>query len=47
MRRYQQPITKVSIKKTLEVGNHRWIMPIPLAEMQGNPVIAGQQNPGY
>lgn len=47
MRRYQQPITKTSIKKTLEVGNHRWTMPIPLAEMQGNPVIAGQQNKGY
>lgn len=47
MKRYQQPITKTSIKKTLEVGNHRWLMPIPLAEMQGNPVIAEQQNPGY
>lgn len=47
MRRYGQPITKETIKKTLEVGNHRWIMPIPLAEMQGNPVIAEQQNPGY
>lgn len=47
MRRYRQPITKETIKKTLEVGNHRWIMPIPLAEMQGNPVIAQQQNPGY
>lgn len=47
MRRYAQPITKETIKKTLEVGNHRWLMPIPLAEMQGNPVIAQQQNPGY
>lgn len=47
MRRYAQPITKETIKKTLEVGNHRWIMPVPLAEMQGNPVIAQQQNPGY
>jgi len=47
MRRYNIPIYKPVIKKTLEVDNYRRIMPIPLAEMQGNPVIAQQQNPGY
>ena len=35
------------INKTLDVDNIRRIMPIPLAEMQGNNVIANQQNPGY
>lgn len=47
LRRHGLPIVKPMINKTLEVGNYRWIQPIPLGEMQGNPVIAGQQNPGY
>ncbi|MDR2921393.1 MAG: RagB/SusD family nutrient uptake outer membrane protein [Tannerella sp.] len=47
MRRYSMPIYKPVIKKTLDADNYRRIMPIPLAEMQGNPVIAQQQNPGY
>lgn len=47
MRRFEKPIVKPLINKTLDVNNHRRIMPVPLSEMQGNPVIAGQQNPGY
>jgi len=30
---------------TLPIDDHRWIMPIPLSELQGNRNI--QQNPGY
>lgn len=30
---------------TLPINDHRWILPIPLSEIQGNPGI--QQNPGY
>lgn len=30
---------------TLPINDHRWILPIPLSEIQGNPNI--QQNPGY
>jgi len=30
---------------TLPIDDHRWILPIPLSEIQGNPNI--QQNPGY
>lgn len=47
LRRHRLPIVKPMINKTLEVGNYRWIQPVPLGEMQGNPVIAKQQNPGY
>lgn len=47
MRRFGKDMTKPTIKKTLEKGNFRWLMPIPLAELQGNPEIAKQQNPGY
>lgn len=47
MRRFNLPIYKPMIKKTLEVTDHHRIQPIPLSEMQGNPVIAGQQNSGY
>lgn len=47
LRRYRLPIVKPMINKTLEAGNYRWIQPVPLGEMQGNPVIAKQQNPGY
>lgn len=47
MRRFAKPIVKPVINKTLDVDNHRRIMPIPQGEMQGNPVIAGQQNTGY
>lgn len=28
-------------------GDHRLILPIPTAEMQANPQLSGQQNPGY
>ncbi|MCD8264695.1 MAG: RagB/SusD family nutrient uptake outer membrane protein [Tannerellaceae bacterium] len=47
LRRYNLPIVKPLINKTLEVDNYRRLQPIPYGEMQGNPVIAGQQNPGY
>ena len=47
MRRFSLPIHKPSINKTLEVNDFHRLMPIPLAEMQGNHVIEQQQNPGY
>ena len=47
MRRFEKPIYKPMIDKTLDVDDHRRLMPIPLSEMQGNPVIAKQQNAGY
>lgn len=47
LRRFHLPIYKPMINKTLDVDNIRRVMPIPLAEMQGNNVIANQQNPGY
>lgn len=47
MRRFGNDMEKPIIGKTLEKGNHRWLLPIPLAELQANPVIAKQQNPGY
>lgn len=47
MRRFRLPIIKPLINKTLAVDDHRRLQPIPLGEMQGNPVIAKQQNPGY
>lgn len=47
MRRFGKDMTKPTIKKTLEKGNFRWLMPIPLAELQGNAEIAKQQNKGY
>lgn len=47
MRRFNQPIHKPSINKTLEVNDFHRLMPIPLSEMQGNHVIEKQQNPGY
>ncbi len=47
MRRFERPIYKPQIDKTLAVDNYRRVQPIPLAELQGNPVIAKQQNSGY
>jgi tetratricopeptide (TPR) repeat protein len=47
MRRFNLPIYKPMIDKTLDVNDHHRIQPIPLSEMQGNPVIAKQQNSGY
>lgn len=47
LRRFNQAIYKPMIKKTLEVNDHHRVQPIPLAEMQGNPTIAKQQNSGY
>lgn len=47
MRRFGKALYKPIINKTLEPGNFRWLMPIPQGEIQGNKVIAQQQNPGY
>lgn len=47
LRRYGRSIYKPIIDKKLEAGNFRWLMPIPTGELQGNPVLAKQQNPGY
>lgn len=47
MRRFNLPIYKPMINKTLDVNDHHRIQPIPLSEIQGNPVIAKQQNSGY
>jgi hypothetical protein len=47
MRRFKKPIYKPMINKTLSVDDYHRIQPIPLSEMQGNPVIAEQQNKGY
>ena len=47
MRRFNLPIHKPIIGKTLEVDDFHRLMPIPLSEMQGNHVIEKQQNPGY
>lgn len=30
-----------------EAGDHRFVWPIPSAELENNPQMAGQQNPGY
>ena len=32
---------------TYEAGDHRYVWPIPSDEMQTNPQLEGQQNPGY
>jgi hypothetical protein len=31
----------------LPLSDHRWTMPIPVEELNANPLIRGQQNPGY
>jgi hypothetical protein len=28
-------------------NSYKYTLPIPLAELTGNPAMAGQQNPGY
>lgn len=30
-----------------QAGDHRFVWPIPTAELESNPQMAGQQNPGY
>lgn len=47
MRRFNKAIYKPMIDKTLEVNDYHRVQPIPLSEMQGNPIIAKQQNEGY
>ena len=47
-----QPATE-EIFKTVDVnvsyisGDHRYVWPIPTTEMENNPQLKGQQNPGY
>ena len=31
----------------ISVGDHRWLWPIPQAEIDANPQLKNQQNPGY
>lgn len=40
-------LVPTSMIVTYEPGDHRYILPIPTAEMQANPQLKGQQNPGY
>lgn len=47
LRRWNLPITKGLISKTLEVNDYHRIYPIPLSELESNPTIAKQQNKGY
>lgn len=36
-----------SMSVSYEAGDHRFVWPIPSDELQTNPQMAGQQNPGY
>lgn len=47
LRRWQLPIVKADIGKTLDVDDYHRLMPIPKSEMEANAVIAKQQNNGY
>ena len=47
LRRYNLPITKTAINKTLKPGDYHLLMPIPQSEMEANSTIAQQQNDGY
>lgn len=40
-------LVPASVIVTYQPGDHRYILPIPTAEMQANPQLKGQQNPGY
>jgi hypothetical protein len=40
-------INVTAVPSTIPYGEARRIAPIPLAEIQANPNIAPQQNPGY
>ena len=37
----------ISTPLTLSITDYRWTLPIPVSELNGNPQLAGQQNPGY
>ena len=41
------PAGQNNINLTIPYADYRRIYPIPLSEIQANPNIAGQQNPGY
>ena len=47
LRRWDMPIVKTEIGKTLDVGDFHRLMPIPKSELEANAVIAQQQNNGY
>lgn len=40
-------VVKLGIELSYEVNDHRYVWPIPSDEMQNNPQLKGQQNPGY
>ncbi|MDE6533861.1 MAG: RagB/SusD family nutrient uptake outer membrane protein [Muribaculaceae bacterium] len=46
-----EDVTSILVPASMSVsypaGDHRFILPIPTAEIQANPQIANQQNPGY
>ncbi|MBW3520814.1 RagB/SusD family nutrient uptake outer membrane protein [Chryseobacterium sp. NKUCC03_KSP] len=37
----------ISTPLTLSITDYRWTLPIPVSELNGNPQLLGQQNPGY
>ncbi len=40
-------IVKAGAALSYSAGDHRFVWPIPTAELENNPQMAGQQNPGY
>lgn len=40
-------VVKLGVSMKYEAGDYRFVWPIPSDEMQNNPQMAGQQNPGY
>ena len=40
-------VIQAGVGLTYAPGDHRMILPIPTGELEANPQLAGQQNPGY
>ena len=40
-------LTPASAQTTYSVGDYRYLLPIPVGEIDANPQLAGHQNPGY
>lgn len=40
-------LTPASVQNTYSVGDYRYLLPIPVEEIDANPQLAGHQNPGY